>query len=121
LGSSLAGFLSKTEAYNYEMCRASMEGWFPRDLWAEMNQTWAGLGQLLVSLASFFIEDAQEFTLIGYQWMNGIMVAGCVGAFEAIDECWSGLGVQRKRESTSNMTPTDLGMLIPSMGPAFHP
>jgi hypothetical protein len=21
--------------------------WFPRDLWAEMNQTWAGLGQLL--------------------------------------------------------------------------
>jgi hypothetical protein len=45
--SSLAGFLSKKEAYNYEMCRASMEGWFPRDLCAEMNQTWAGLGQLL--------------------------------------------------------------------------
>lgn len=45
--SSLVGFLSKKEAYNYEMCRASMEGWFPRDLWAEMNQTWAGLGQLL--------------------------------------------------------------------------
>jgi hypothetical protein len=24
-----------------------MEGWFPHDQWAEMNQTWAGLGQLL--------------------------------------------------------------------------
>jgi hypothetical protein len=45
--SSLVGFLSKKEAYNYEMCRASMEGWFPPDLWAEINQTWAGLGQLL--------------------------------------------------------------------------
>ncbi len=44
---SLVGFLSKKEAYNYEMCRASIEGWFPRVLWAEMNQTWAGLGQLL--------------------------------------------------------------------------
>jgi hypothetical protein len=40
-------FLSKKEAYNYEMCRASMEGWFLCDLWAGMNQTWAGLGQLL--------------------------------------------------------------------------
>jgi endonuclease III len=45
--SSLVGFLSKKEAYNYEMCRTSIEGWFPRDLWVEMNQTWAGLGQLL--------------------------------------------------------------------------
>jgi endonuclease III len=30
--SSLVDFLSKKEAYNYKMCRASMEGWFPRDL-----------------------------------------------------------------------------------------
>jgi hypothetical protein len=42
--------------------------------------------------------------LIGYQWMNGIMVGGCIGALEAIDECWSGLGVQWKREITSNGT-----------------
>jgi endonuclease III len=46
--SFLVSFLSKKEAYNYEMCRASMEGWFPGDLWAGMkNQTWAELGQLL--------------------------------------------------------------------------
>jgi endonuclease III len=39
--SSLASFLSKKEAYNYKMCRASMEqGWFPTDLWAETNQTY---------------------------------------------------------------------------------
>lgn len=24
-----------------------MEGWFPGDLWVEMNSIWAGLGQLL--------------------------------------------------------------------------
>jgi hypothetical protein len=57
-----------------------------------------------VSLASFFIEDAQEFALIGYQWMNGIVVVGCVGAFKAVDKCWSGLGVKRKQEITSNGT-----------------
>jgi endonuclease III len=37
--SSLVGFLLKKEAYNYKMCWASMKGWFPRDLWAKMNQT----------------------------------------------------------------------------------
>jgi endonuclease III len=45
--SSLGGFLPRKETYNYEMCRANMERWFPRDLWAGMNQTWAGLGWLL--------------------------------------------------------------------------
>jgi endonuclease III len=33
--------------YNYEMARAAMEGWFPASSWSELNQTWAGLGQLL--------------------------------------------------------------------------
>jgi endonuclease III len=35
------------EKYNYELARAAMEGWFPSSVWAELNQTWAGLGQLL--------------------------------------------------------------------------
>jgi hypothetical protein len=26
---------------------ASIEGWFPKVAWGELNQTWAGLGQLL--------------------------------------------------------------------------
>jgi hypothetical protein len=38
---------SKKENHNYEMCRASMESWFPKRYWGTMNQTWAGLGQLL--------------------------------------------------------------------------
>jgi hypothetical protein len=57
-----------------------------------------------VSLASFFIEDVQELMLIGYQWMNGIVVVGWVGAFEDIDKCWSSLGVKRERKITSNDT-----------------
>jgi hypothetical protein len=44
--SSLVCFLKK-EAYNYKLCLASMEGWFSHGLWEEMNQTWAGLDQLL--------------------------------------------------------------------------
>jgi endonuclease III len=35
------------EKFDYELSRAAIEGWFPRQLWGEMNQTWAGLGQLL--------------------------------------------------------------------------
>jgi endonuclease III len=31
----------------YEVARACMEGWFPKIAWGELNQTWAGLGQLL--------------------------------------------------------------------------
>jgi hypothetical protein len=31
----------------YELARASVEGWFPPIFWAELNQTYAGLGQLL--------------------------------------------------------------------------
>jgi endonuclease III len=31
----------------YEVARASIEGWFPKVAWGELNQTWAGLGQLL--------------------------------------------------------------------------
>jgi endonuclease III len=31
----------------YKVARACMEGWFPKIAWGELNQTWAGLGQLL--------------------------------------------------------------------------
>jgi hypothetical protein len=31
----------------YKVARACMEGWFPKIAWSELNQTWAGLGQLL--------------------------------------------------------------------------
>ena len=31
----------------YELARASVEGWFPPIFWSELNQTYAGLGQLL--------------------------------------------------------------------------
>jgi hypothetical protein len=31
----------------YEVARACIEGWFPKIAWGELNQTWAGLGQLL--------------------------------------------------------------------------
>ncbi len=31
----------------YKAARASIEGWFPKVAWGELNQTWAGLGQLL--------------------------------------------------------------------------
>jgi endonuclease III len=30
----------------YKVTRACMEGWFPKIAWGELNQTWAGLGQL---------------------------------------------------------------------------
>jgi hypothetical protein len=50
----LSDYYPKKEACSYEMCRASLEVWFPRNLRAEMNQTWAGLGQIkkIVYLAS---------------------------------------------------------------------
>jgi endonuclease III len=35
------------EKFDYELARAAMEGWFPQGFWNELNQTWAGLGQLL--------------------------------------------------------------------------
>jgi endonuclease III len=30
----------------HEFARAAIEGWFPKHFWGELNQTWAGLGQL---------------------------------------------------------------------------
>jgi hypothetical protein len=45
--SSILATKKEKEKYDYELSRASIEGWFPRALWGEMNQTWAGLGQLL--------------------------------------------------------------------------
>ena len=35
------------EHFDYELSRAAVEGWFPRPFWGRMNQTWAGLSQLL--------------------------------------------------------------------------
>jgi hypothetical protein len=36
------------EKFDYKLSWAAIEGWFPCQLWGEMNQeTWAGLGQLL--------------------------------------------------------------------------
>jgi hypothetical protein len=31
----------------YKVACALIEGWFPKVAWGELNQTWAGLGQLL--------------------------------------------------------------------------
>jgi hypothetical protein len=28
------------------LCQASLEGWFPKDQWGELNQVWSGLGQI---------------------------------------------------------------------------
>jgi endonuclease III len=46
---SVMNFISKSkkETHNYELCRAAIEGWFPFEHWSSLNQTWAGLGQLL--------------------------------------------------------------------------
>lgn len=51
---SVVSFISnnKKELYNYEMCRAAIEGWFPKKYWPTLNQTWAGLGQLLNETSS---------------------------------------------------------------------
>ena len=38
---------TKNENHKYEAVRAVIEGWFPYRYWSELNQTWAGLGQLL--------------------------------------------------------------------------
>jgi hypothetical protein len=44
----MIGFLLKRKVrYNYEMCQAAIEGWFPSNFWVQMNQTLARLGQLL--------------------------------------------------------------------------
>jgi endonuclease III len=49
LGSCCCDMLEENneEHYDYELARAAMEGWFPPFFWKELNQTWAGLGQLL--------------------------------------------------------------------------
>ena len=51
---TVVSFISnnKKEQHNYELCRASIEGWFPKKFWHTLNQTWAGLGQLLNESAS---------------------------------------------------------------------
>ena len=58
--------------------------------------------QIPVSLAPFFVEDAQEFSLVGNQWMDGIMVVGCIGTLETVHKGWSCLRVKWERECSSN-------------------
>lgn len=49
--------------------------------------------QVLVSLAVFFIDNAQEIALMHNQWVkNGIMVAGSIVALKTIHNVWPGLG-----------------------------
>ncbi len=52
----------------YELARASIEGWFPFDFWKELNQTYAGLGQLLrvdksrKAILNFVDKDTRDWT-----------------------------------------------------------
>jgi endonuclease III len=67
---TVVNFISnhKKEQHNYELCRASIEGWFPREFWGTLNQTWAGLGQLLNDpdakqrIASYIDENVADYT-----------------------------------------------------------
>jgi hypothetical protein len=36
----------KKEGPKYEVAWTGMEGWFPVEHWADLYQTWAGLGQI---------------------------------------------------------------------------
>jgi len=52
----------------YELARASIEGWFPIEFWKELNQTYAGLGQLLrvdksrKAILNFVDKDTRDWT-----------------------------------------------------------
>jgi len=41
------GWTSKMDKYNCEKSTRELESWFPRQYWGEMNELYAGLGQLL--------------------------------------------------------------------------
>jgi endonuclease III len=51
----------------YELARASVEGWFPPQFWPDLNQTYAGLGQLLridasrKSILNFVDREARDW------------------------------------------------------------
>jgi endonuclease III len=49
------------ETSQHEFARAAIEGWFPKLFWSQLNQTWAGLGQLFRS---------QEHTSKIAQWVD---------------------------------------------------
>jgi hypothetical protein len=67
-------------------------------------------------LASFFVEDdAQEFALIGDQWVDGTVAVSIVGALQPIHEGWPGLGVKQEREAALDGLDNR-----PLMGPSFH-
>jgi hypothetical protein len=43
----LLGWIPNEEGNNCSfLCQASIEGWFPKEKWGELNQVYAGLGQL---------------------------------------------------------------------------
>jgi hypothetical protein len=72
--------------------------------------------QVLVSLISFFIEDVQEFTFIGDQWVDGIiLILGSIlgTSNKTVHEVWPGLGAEQKREVTSggSYRPCDVGSI----------
>jgi endonuclease III len=46
---SLSDSWGGKETSQHEFARAAIEGWFPKLFWSQLNQTWAGLGQLFRS------------------------------------------------------------------------
>jgi endonuclease III len=52
----------------YELARASIEGWFPMEFWSQLNQTYAGLGQLLridesrKAILNYVDKDTRDWT-----------------------------------------------------------
>jgi endonuclease III len=46
---SLSDSWATKEVSQHEFARAAIEGWFPKEFWSQLNQTWAGLGQLFRS------------------------------------------------------------------------
>jgi endonuclease III len=46
---SLSDSWGAKQSSEHEFARAAIEGWFPKSFWGQLNQTWAGLGQLFRS------------------------------------------------------------------------
>jgi hypothetical protein len=73
------------EKFNYEFSRAAIKGWFPCRFWGAMNQTWAGLGQLLNDAAKRKIASYvdQKVADMDSPWRvaNKIKFAAIMGAY----------------------------------------
>jgi endonuclease III len=46
---SLSDSWGAKQSSKHEFAQAAIEGWFPKSFWGQLNQTWAGLGQLFCS------------------------------------------------------------------------